>query len=76
MSDSLVVEQATKMVGQIIDDYERLAQEFLALNLEEILEDDKAQLKVLTIMNLTNIRNSNQVAYMFLEGIKAAAKDN
>ena len=75
MSDSLVAEQSTKLIGQIIDDYERLKEEFLALNIEEILEQEPS-LAPLVLMNLMNIKNYMQTSYIFLDGMNMAKKAN
>jgi hypothetical protein len=73
MSDSFVAEQSTKLIGQIIDDHERLKEEFLALNVEEILENVPS-LAPLVLHNLMNIKNHMQISYMFLDGMNMAKK--
>lgn len=75
ITSNLRLEQSTRMVGQILDDYDRLKEEFLALNLEEVIEK-RPDLVNLIILNLINIRNYSNVAYTFLDAIKIAITDN
>lgn len=78
MSDSLIIEQATRLVGQIIDDYDRLKEEFLALNLEETLSTGKpgdSLMAAMTLTALNNIKYQTQSAFTFLESMRMAVKD-
>lgn len=71
---SLIAEQSTRMISQILDDYELLEKEFLALNIAEVLEK-RPDLATLTLFNLTNIRNISNITYTFLQGMKIALEE-
>ncbi len=70
MSDSLLIEQSTRLVGQIIDDYDRLKDEFLALNIEEALDGHNALSVAMTLQALNTIKYQMQTAYTFLESMR------
>jgi len=72
MSDSIIVEQATRLIAQIIDDYERLQSEFLNLNIEKVLEGNPAIYGAMSLTALNNIKTQTQTAFTFLESMRLA----
>lgn len=75
MTNSLILSQSTKLVGQIIDDLERLKEEFLDLNLEEIFEKYPETMAI-SFLALNNIRANTSSAFLFLESMKKAKDEN
>lgn len=70
-NDSLIAEQTTRLVGQIVDDLDRLKEEFLAVNMEEIL-GKHPELGAITLLALNNIKSGLFTPFVFLEGMKRA----
>ena len=70
----LATENQTKLLAQIIDNYERLKEEFMTLNLDEVSEN-RPELIGLVAMNLNNILAHNQMAFIFLDGVRKATRD-
>ena len=70
---NLIVEQSTRLVGQIIDDLDRLKEEFLNINMEEIY-DDNPDLQLVALTGLNAIKGNFSSFYIFLEGLKRAKK--
>jgi hypothetical protein len=70
---NLIVEQSTRLVGQIIDDLDRLREEFLAINMEEIY-DENPELQLVALTGLNAIKGNFSSFYIFLEGLRKAKK--
>lgn len=66
---NLIAEQSTRLVGQIIEDLDRLREEFMDLNMEEILEQNP-DLQILAITGLNTVKSGFYSTYIFLEGLK------
>lgn len=75
MSDSLIIEQSTRLIGQIVDDYDRLKEEFLVLNIEEVLEKQPAIFGSMALTALNNIKYETQRAYTFLESMRLVLEE-
>ena len=76
MTNETIVAQSNRLIAQIVDDLERLKQEFLLLNIEEVLTN-RPDLLSLTLINLSQIRaylETNPV--MFLASCAAAIQEN
>lgn len=65
---SLIAEQSTRMIAQILDDFERLSKELINVNIEEILEK-RPDMASLIVLNLQTIRDQSNVVYTFLEAM-------
>jgi hypothetical protein len=69
MNGSLVVEQSTKLLSQIVDDLERLQKEFLLLNLEAVIEKNPGMESTILIA-LDAIKSQTKGSFIFLESLR------
>lgn len=68
MSGKIVVEEATKFLSVLVEDYERLAEELLKINLEEIIEK-RPDLSALILMNLADMKTRVGPAFIFIDSM-------
>ena len=74
-NDSLITEQSTRLVGQIIDDLDRLKEEFMSVNMAEILAKNP-ELGPIIMLALNNIKSGFYTTFVFLEGMKKAIEED
>lgn len=71
----LTLEQSTRLVSQIIDSLERLKEDFLLLNIEEVLAE-RPDLSAMMLLNLNQIKyylDTNPI--IFLSACELALKE-
>lgn len=74
MSDTMI-EQSTIIISEIVNKLERLEEDFLNLNIEEVLTK-KPELSAATLLNLSNIEQYlSTVPIIFLSACELALKE-
>lgn len=72
---SFVSEQSARIIGQIVDNLERLKEDFLSINIAEVIKNEP-NLAPLVLINLNLIKNFlDSTPILFLEACNKAMSE-